>query len=681
MPYPHLFTPLDLGFTRLGNRLIMGSMHTGLEETDMTGERLAAFYGERARGGAGLIVTGGISPNLEGSLGRPGPEGCFGRMDTDASLPLHRRVTDAVHAHDGRILLQILHAGRYALSPDLVAPSPLQAPINPHTPREMDDEDIVNTIGDFANCALRAQQAGYDGVEIMGSEGYLINQFLAPRTNRRTDRWGGSLANRFRFPLHIIEKTRESVGPDFILMFRLSLVDLVEGGSEWQEVVALAQALEQAGVHIINSGIGWHESRVPTIAQATPRGAWRDLTACLKKNVNLPVVACNRINMPEQAEQVLASGQADLVSMARPFLADPDFVRKAKAGQSGRINTCIACNQACLDHIFSGKTSSCLVNPRACRETEFTQTMAPGPERIAVVGAGAAGLAFALGAAQRGHNVTLFEASGHIGGQLNLARRIPGKEEFDETLRYFRNELAAAKVAVHCNRRADAPMLASGFDRVVLASGVAPRVPDIPGVHLPHVLPYDVALSPDQEIGRRVVIIGAGGIGFDVAEYLLHQHAARPLPITDFRKKWGVDPLWCTSRSARRGGLAEGPAPEPAERHITLLQRGATFGKSLGKTTGWIHRAEMKLGGVEMIGNVTYERIDTGGVYVRVNGKARRIRADHVILCAGQQPFDPLGSQLENATIPVHVIGGARKAAGVDAERAIREGFELAQAI
>ena len=681
MHYPHIFQSLDLGFTKLSNRVMMGSMHTGLEEVDKTGERIAAFYAARARGGVSLIVTGGVSPNLEGGTGIPGEAASFGRLDNDAAIPLHRKVTDAVHAYDTKILLQVLHTGRYSFAPNLVAPSPIQAPISPHKPKQMSEADIARTISDFAECALRAQKAGYDGVEIMGSEGYLINQFLAPRTNQRTDNWGGSFENRIKFPLQIVEKTRQIAGSDFVIMFRLSMIDLVEGGSSWPEVVTLAKKLEEAGVTLLNTGIGWHETRVPTIAQATPRHGWSWVTRAIKKEVAIPVITCNRFNMPDQIEDVLANGDADMVSMARPFLADADFVEKTRQEKSETINTCIACNQACLDHIFSMKTCSCLVNPRACHETIYTRGKAYPAKRIAVVGAGPAGMSMAAEAGEWGHLVTLFEAGEKLGGQLNIARNIPGKSEFDETIRYFSNRLLAVGVDIQLGKKVNADDLLSGFDHVVLATGVFPRIPDIDGIDHPKVVTYIDALTGTKPVGKRVAIIGAGGIGFDTAEFLLHDPATQNVSIPAFQTKWGIDQDWGTTQAGPKAGLAERPCPPIPSRKIYLLQRGEKFGRTLGKTTGWIHKAEMKLGGVTMIGGVTYNKIDDQGLHISVDGESNLLAVDTIVVCAGQLPNDGLAEALKDCNGKVHLIGGAHEAGELDAKRAILQGMKLASKI
>ncbi|MFD3873306.1 FAD-dependent oxidoreductase [Streptomyces sp. NPDC058623] len=665
--YPHLMSPLDLGFTTLPNRVIMGSMHTGLEEHEGGFERLAAFYAERARGGVGLIVTGGIAPN---DAGRPFEGGS--RLTTEEEAAEHRVITDAVHAEGGKIAMQILHFGRYAYHEDLVAPSALQAPISPFVPNELSDIEVERTVEDFVRAARLAKLAGYDGVEIMGSEGYLINEFIAAATNKRTDRWGGAYENRTRFPLEIVRRTRQAVGEEFILVYRLSMLDLIPGGSTLEEVVRLAKEVEAAGATIINTGIGWHEARIPTIATSVPRGAYTWVTKRLMGAVSVPLVTSNRINTPEVAEELLADGRADLVSLARPFLADADFVAKAAAGRSETINTCIGCNQACLDHTFSGRITSCLVNPRACHETELVLAPTRLKKRVAVVGAGPAGLACAVSAAGRGHDVTLFEASGRIGGQLDIARRIPGKEEFEETIRYFGTQLVDSGVDVRLNTVADVATLRE-YEEVVVATGVSPRTPAIEGVDRDNVVSYLDVLRDGAPVGERVAVVGAGGIGFDVAEFLTDSgEGAAQDPEVWFRH-WGVDTAY-----AGPGGLTAPERPAPPRR-VHLLQRKATkVGSGLGTTTGWIHRAELKHRGVVSVAGATYERIDDEGLHITVDGEARLIPADTVVLCTGQEPRRDLYEELRAAGVEAHLIGGADVAAELDAKRAIRQGTELA---
>lgn len=673
--YPHLLAPLDLGFTTLRNRTLMGSMHTGLEEMPNGFQRMAAFFAERARGGVGLIVTGGVGPNEEGSV-RAGAA----KLSTVEEAEEHKIVTQAVHEAGGKICMQILHAGRYAYSPKLVAPSVIQAPINPFTPRELDEEGIEKQIQDFVNCARLAQQAGYDGVEIMGSEGYFINQFLVAHTNHRTDRWGGSYENRMRLPVEIVTRVRDAVGPNFIIIYRLSMLDLIEGGSEWSEVVTLAKAIEQAGATLINTGIGWHEARIPTIATKVPRAAFTKVTAKLRGEVKIPLITTNRINTPEVAEQVLAEGDADMVSMARPFLADPEFVNKAAAGHGETINTCIGCNQACLDHTFSGKLTSCLVNPRACHETELNYIPTSTVKKIAVVGAGPAGLAAATVAAERGHDVTLFDSAGEIGGQFNVAKRVPGKEEFYETLRYFGNRLQETGVTLRLNTRVGVnELLAGGFDEVVLATGIVPRTPDIPGVDHPKVIGYLDAILERKPVGQKVAVIGAGGIGFDVSEYITHDGESTSLDREAFWKEWGID----LGLQARGGVAGVKPAPHAAKRQVYLLQRKKSkVGNGLGKTTGWIHRAGLKNKHVQMISAVEYLQIDDAGLHIRVaEGEPVVLPVDTVILCAGQEPLRELQNGLQAAGVSVHLIGGADVAAELDAKRAIDQGCRLAASL
>ena len=672
-PYPHLLAPLDLGFTTLPNRVLMGSMHTGLEDRAEDYPRLAAYFAERARGGVGLIVTGGIAPNIAG-WSKP----FAGKLTNSREVARHRLLTRAVHAEGGKVCMQILHTGRYAYHPLSVAPSRMKAPISPFTPRALTRFGISRQIAAFARCARLAREAGYDGVEVMGSEGYFINQFIAARTNRRSDDWGGPYENRIRLPLEILRSVREAVGREFIVIYRLSMLDLVEGGSSWEEIVQLAKAVEAAGATIINTGIGWHEARIPTIATMVPRAAFTWVTRRLKGEVSVPLVTSNRINDPAVAESVLAAGDADMVSMARPLLADPEFVRKAAENRADEINTCIACNQACLDHVFEQKVASCLVNPRASHETELNYAPAPRSRRVAVVGAGPAGLACATIAAGRGHEVTLFEASGEIGGQFNMAKRIPGKEEFHETLRYFGRQIEIQGVQLRLGKRVDAAELLGGaFDEIVIATGVTPRLPAIDGIGHPKVLSYVDVLLRGSPVGESVALIGAGGIGFDVAEYLGHGGEGSPSgdSTESFMRDWGVD-----MTLARRGGLmADDGAMRPAARKIFLLQRKPTPpGRGLGKTTGWIHRTELKRRGVQMIAGASYERIDDSGLHITTQDGARLLEVDNVVICAGQDSLRSLADQLEAGGRKPHVIGGAKLAAELDAKRAIDEGARLA---
>ncbi|MBL8383482.1 MAG: NADPH-dependent 2,4-dienoyl-CoA reductase [Burkholderiales bacterium] len=685
--FDHLLAPLDLGFTTLKNRVLMGSMHTGLEDGRRNLPRLAAFFAERARGGVGLIVTGGFAPNIEG-WAKP----FAGTLSTSAAARRHREVTGAVHAEGGRIALQILHTGRYGYQPFCVAPSRLKSPISPFAPRELGARGIERQVRAFVRCAVLAREAGYDGVEIMGSEGYFINQFLAAHTNHRTDAWGGSYANRMRLAVEIVRRVREAAGPDFILIYRISLIDLIPEGSSWPEVLQLARAVVGAGATVLNTGIGWHEARIPTIATSVPRAAFTWLTRKLRdalraEGIATPVVASNRINMPEVAEAILARGDADLVSLARPFLADAEFVNKAAQGRRDEINTCIACNQACLDHTFANRLSSCLVNPRACHETELVIRPAATTRRYAVVGAGPAGLAAAVTLAERGHAVELFDAATRIGGQFNMAKAIPGKEEFEETLRYFGHRLAALGVTLHLSTRADAPRLAAGgFDAVILATGVVPRDPRIPGQEHPQVLSYVDVLQHRKPVGRRVAIVGAGGIGVDVAEYLAagadHGHPSPALDAEAWRREWGVaDP------ETARGGIAR-PRPAPPARAVVLLQRrSGKHGATLGKTTGWIHRAALRMKAVELIAGANYERIGAGRASGTVAlalsfGPDRRdgtvLEVDTIVLCTGQESLRDLHAPLGAAGVPVHLIGGARAAGELDAKRAIDQGTRLA---
>jgi 2,4-dienoyl-CoA reductase (NADPH2) len=679
--YPHLLAPLPLGFITLKNRVLMGSMHTGLEEAPNGFARLAAFYAARARGGAGLIVTGGIAPNFSGRIDPRASQLSFAWQ-----VAKHRKVTDAVHAVGGRIAMQILHGGRYAYHPLAVAPSALKSPITPFRPRALSSWGVRRTIAAYTRCAVLAQRAGYDGVEIMGSEGYLINQFVAPQTNLRDDEWGGSFLHRIRFPVAIVRRTREAVGPNFIIVYRLSMLDLVDGGSSWDEVVALAQAVEAAGATIINTGIGWHEARIPTIATMVPRAAFAWVTRRLKGAVKIPLVTTNRINDPATAEAVLARGDADMVSMARPFLADADFVAKAAQGRADEINTCIGCNQACLDQIFERQTATCLVNPYACRETELVFTPAAPKRKVAVVGAGPAGMACALTAAERGHDVTLFDAAFEIGGQFNLARRIPGKEEFAETLRYFRVRLAQLGVTMKLGHRAGVQNL-EGYDEVILACGVVPRTPVIPGIAHAKVASYVEVVEGRRQAGRRVAIIGAGGIGFDVAELLtagapadghLSDGRADDPAIAAFRDEWGIDLGY-----AARGGLKPAPAHQPLHpRQVWLLQRKESkVGAGLAKTTGWIRRTLLKRRGVMMIAGVEYESIDDAGLHIRVDGTPQTLDVDTVVVCAGQEPRRDLVAELEAAGIRPRLIGGADVAVELDAKRAIDQGTRVALAL
>ena len=670
--YPLLNRPLDLGFTTLRNRVLMGSMHLGLEEVPGGFERMAAFYAERARGEVGLIVTGGIAPNLKG---RPAPVGAV--LATEDEADHHRIVTDAVHAEGGKIAMQILHFGRYSYQQDLVAPSALKAPINPFVPHALTTEEVEQTIVDFVNCAALARHAGYDGVEIMGSEGYLINEFIAARTNQRDDDWGGDYARRIRFPVEIVRRVRERVGPDFIIIYRLSMLDLVEGGSTLDEVIALGQAIEAVGATILNTGIGWHEARVPTIATKVPRGAFGWVTKQLMGKVSIPLIATNRINTPQVAERLLAEGACDMVSMARPFLADADFVKKARENRAEDINTCIGCNQACLDHIFSLKITSCLVNPRACHETEIVITPAEASKTIAVVGAGPAGLAFATTAAERGHAVTLFEADDQIGGQFNLAKTIPGKEEFYETLRYYGRRLEQTGVDVRLNTRVTPEDLAvGGYDEIVLATGVVPRTLDIEGADHAKTLGYLDVLRDHRPVGGRVAVIGAGGIGFDVAEYITDAGESASQNPEIFFAEWGVDTDY---RDA--GGLTEAQPEDPA-REVWLLQRKASkVGAGLGKTTGWIHRAGLAARNVAMMPGVSYERIDDAGLHLKIGGEPRVLDVDTVIVCAGQEPNRGLHDALAAMGIEARLIGGADVAAELDAKCAIHQGVTLAAAL
>ncbi|SEF30801.1 2,4-dienoyl-CoA reductase (NADPH2) [Amycolatopsis pretoriensis] len=667
-PYPNLLSPLDLGFTTLRNRVLMGSMHTGLEDKAAHFPELAEYYAERARGGVGLIVTGGFAPNKTGWL-LP----LASKLTTSAEAKQHRQLTAPVHDAGGKIALQVLHAGRYAYHPLSVSASSIKAPINPFRPRGLTGYGVKQQINAFANCAALAREAGYDGVEIMGSEGYLINQFLAERTNRRTDAWGGTPEKRRRFAVEIVKRTRQKVGDDFIIVYRLSMLDLVPGGQSWDDVVALAREVEAAGATIINTGIGWHEARVPTIVTSVPRAAFTWVTGKLKPHVTIPVVTSNRINMPQVAEEALSSGDADLVSMARPFLADPEWIRKAETGREDEINTCIACNQACLDHAFKRKLVSCMVNPRAGHETKLTLLPTRRSKHVAVVGAGPAGLAAATALAERGHSVELFEADDEIGGQFGIARKIPGKEEFAETIRYYRRRLEVTGVKLHLGKRVSAAEL-TGFDEVVLATGVAPRVPALPGIDHPKVLSYVDVVKHGKPVGERVAVIGAGGIGVDVSEFLTHADSPA-LDLDAWMTEWGV-----TDPEHAAGGLGT-PKPEPSPRRVYLLQRKKSgIGSGLGKTSGWVHRAALKAKRVEQITGVTYEKIDDAGLHLTVDGAPRLLEVDTVVVCAGQEPVRDLADALP-ADLPVHLIGGADVAAELDAKRAIDQGTRLAAAL
>jgi 2,4-dienoyl-CoA reductase (NADPH2) len=670
--YPNLLAPLDLGFVKLRNRVLMGSMHTGLEDRARDFPRLAAYFAERARGQVGLIVTGGIAPNIVG-WAKP----FAGKLSWRSEIPRHRAIAEAVHREGGHVCMQILHTGRYAYHPLAVAPSALRSPISPFKPRALSARGVERQIRDYVRCAMLAREAGYDGVEIMGSEGYFINQFLVLRSNQRRDEWGGPFENRSRVALEIVARTRAAVGPDFILIFRLSMLDLIDDGSSLEEALMLARGIEKAGATMINTGIGWHEARIPTIATMVPRAAFAWVTGKLKLEIHIPVVATNRINDPAVAEQVLAQRQADMVSMARPFLADPDFVRKAAAGRADEINTCIGCNQACLDHVFVSKVASCLVNPRACHETQLQYTPAAKERRIAIVGAGPAGMACAVVAAQRGHAVVLFDAAREIGGQFNLAKRIPGKEEFHQTLRYYARQLALLGVDVQLGRRIVADDLIAGrFDEIVLATGVVPRVPTIAGIDHRKTVSYIDVIRGEYEVGHSVAIIGAGGIGFDVAEYL--SHAAGRSPSIDpglFMAEWGID---ATLQS--RGGLLPGHGHvEKSPRAIVMLQRKASKpGEGLGKTTGWIHRTALRRRGVEMLAGVAYERIDDAGLHVRTAEGPRTLPVDSIVICAGQEPLRALQQPLLQSGLRPHLIGGADVAVELDAKRAIDQGSRLA---
>ncbi|MBN6365445.1 FAD-dependent oxidoreductase [Providencia rettgeri] len=670
--FPHLFTPLDLGHTVLKNRILMGSMHTGLEEHPQGSERLAHFYRLRAENGVSLIITGGIAPNPEGALTAHGAV-----LNDKNQLSFHQQITDAVHQADGKIALQILHAGRYGLHPKLVAPSPIQAEIIPFAPRELSTDEVEKTIDDFVTTAKLAQQAGYDGVEIMGSEGYLINQFITKRTNHRTDEWGGSYTNRIRFPIKIVRRIREAVGANFIIIYRLSMLDLVEDGSTWEEIELLAKQIENAGASMINTGIGWHEARVPTIATQVPRSAFSWVTQKLMGKVNIPLITTNRINDPFVAEHIIANHQADMISMARPFLADEAFVRKAAENRADEINTCIGCNQACLDLIFSGKLASCLVNPQAVREMDYPNEKAALSKSVAIVGAGPAGLSCAIYAAKRGHRVTLFEKSNHIGGQFNLAKQIPGKEEFHETIRYFCRQLQLLNVDVRLEQQADVDCL-SGFDEVIIATGVIPRKIQLEGVEHHKVISYIDVITKQRSVGKSVAIIGAGGIGFDVAELLTQEGKSSSLDNSLFNKEWNID----TTIHSKGGVFPPQKVPMASARQLYLLQRkNSKVGAGLGKTTGWVHRLSLMKRGVQMLNGVEYMRVDDEGLHIRYQDKTQCLPVDNVILCAGQEPYRPLKTQLAEHGINAHVIGGADVAAELDARRAIEQGMKTAYQI
>jgi len=680
--YPNLLKPLDLGFTELKNRVLMGSMHTGLEDRFWNIHKLARYFAERAEGGVGLMVTGGFSPNMVGQLSP-----FASTMNNRATAMLHRHVTSEVHDAGGKICLQLLHAGRYSYHPFSVSASATKAPITPFKAKALSTKAVDRQIDDFVSAAKLAKMARYDGVEVMGSEGYLINQFLCERTNKRTDKWGGPFENRMQLPVEIVRRMREAVGPDFIIIYRLSMLDLVEGGQTWDQVVKLGKAIEQAGATIINTGIGWHEARVPTIVTSVPRGGFSEVTAKFYGEVNIPVCATNRINTPEKGEEILAGGKADMVSMARPLLADSEFVRKAQENRSDEINTCIACNQACLDHVFQLKRASCLVNPRACHETELVLKVAPVRRRVAVVGAGPAGLAAATTAAKRGHRVTLFEADGQIGGQFNYAKRIPGKEEFYETLRYYQRQIEVLGIELQLNTRVDANRLQEdGFDDVIIATGVKPRTPGIEGIDHPKVLGYLDVLKHNKPVGKSVAVIGAGGIGFDVSEFLAHDASHHPegqqADFEDWKAEWGVQPDY-----EGPGGLAE-RMPTSTPRKIYLMQRKTSkVGGGLGKTSGWVHRNSLKHRDVEMLGGCSYDRIDDQGLHITVSDKAgkvvesRVLAVDNVVICAGQEPFRALYDDLASKGIKTHLIGGADVAEELDAKRAIRQGTEVAAGV
>ncbi len=669
--YSHILQPLDLGFTTLKNRILMGSMHTGLEEEKNGFHKIAAYYAERAKGGVGLIVTGGISPSIQGWTAP-----FAARMTTKKHARKHKLITEAVHKEGGKICMQILHAGRYGYHPFIVAPSKIKSPITPFKPFKLKQSGIKRTIRNFVNTAKLAQNAGYDGVEIMGSEGYLINQFIAKRTNNRKDEYGGDYKNRMRLPIALVKQTREAVGENFIIIYRLSMLDLVEKGSSWSEIVQLAKEIEKAGATIINTGIGWHEARIPTIATSVPRAAFTWVTQKMKQEVNIPLITSNRINMPATAEKILAAGHADMISMARPFLADPEWVNKAAAEKEDEINTCIGCNQACLDHVFQQKVASCLVNPRACHETELNYSKTDRKKKIAIVGAGPAGMSAAAVAAQRGHVVTLFDADSEIGGQFNIAKQIPGKEEFYETIRYFKKQLELYNVTVKLNTKvASEDLIAENFDEIIIATGIKPRMPKIEGIENAKVLNYLDVLKHKKHVGKRVAVIGAGGIGFDVSEFLAHEGESTSQNIDAWLKEWGIDKT-LKSRSGTEGVVAK---IEPSPREIFMFKRSkGKFGAKLGKTTGWIHRATLKKKKVQFVNQVQYIKIDDKGLHYLQNEKQKVLAVDNIVICAGQLPFKDLATQLQSKGIRVHVIGGADVAAELDAKRAINQGCRLA---
>jgi 2,4-dienoyl-CoA reductase (NADPH2) len=674
MKYKHIFEPLDLGFTILKNRILMGSMHTGLEEAKNGIDKIATYYAERAKGGVGLIITGGISPNIQGWTGP-----FAARMSTKKHAKHHQKITKAVHKEGGKICMQILHSGRYGYHPFNVAPSNIKSPITPFKPFKLSQSGIKRTIRDFVNCAQLSKLAGYDGIEIMGSEGYLINQFIVKKTNKRADNYGGDYANRMRLPIELVKQTREALGNDFIIIYRLSMLDLVEQGSSWEEVVQLGKEIEKAGATIINTGIGWHESRIPTIATSVPRAAFTWVTKKMKKELSIPLITSNRINMPETAEKILSEGDADMISMARPFLADPEWVNKAAQDRTDEINTCIGCNQACLDHVFEQKVASCLVNPRACHETEFNYNPTEKKKKIAVVGAGPAGLAASTIAASRGHVVTLFDADSEIGGQFNIAKQIPGKEEFYETVRYFKKQIEIHNVSLQLNTRVSvADLKAADFDEIIVATGIKPRELKIKGINHPKVLSYIDVLKDKKNVGKRVAVIGAGGIGFDVSEYLTHEGESTSQNIDAWLKEWGID----KSLEARAGIEDVIPQFDASPRAVFMFKRSnGKFGGNLGKTTGWIHRSTLKKKKVQFIGGVSYTKIDDKGLHYTQNGEAKTLEVDHIVICAGQVPFQELYQPLIDAGRNVHVIGGAFLASELDAKIAISQGARLAASL